>query len=300
MGHATSLFAFGLPIILYRAYLPESVQRVIPGQLIAAAFKALTSPRDVLKMTTAVGTALAGKRIQLWMRDQGADRAIHAMGWDGAIRPGPGDYLYLVDNKRNPNKIDYFSRMTMDYTIRLDPDGTGHATASVSLDTHVPRGEAPTVVGPDHRYGLNVAMLGLHVPERAVTTSHSSTAHVDYRTKPLGFVAHKESGVKVLTQTVASWDGHPAGFQVAYDTPGLAQRTAGGWTYTLTLQHQPMVRPLHLEVTLVAPAGSRITGALHGWKVDGNRAVLKTDLSRDQVPSVSYSSGASQAAAPSP
>ena len=27
MGHATSLFAFGLPIVLYRAYLPDSVQR---------------------------------------------------------------------------------------------------------------------------------------------------------------------------------------------------------------------------------------------------------------------------------
>jgi hypothetical protein len=27
LGHATSLFAFGLPIVLYRAYLPESVQR---------------------------------------------------------------------------------------------------------------------------------------------------------------------------------------------------------------------------------------------------------------------------------
>ena len=27
MGHATSLFAFGVPIVLYRAYLPESVQR---------------------------------------------------------------------------------------------------------------------------------------------------------------------------------------------------------------------------------------------------------------------------------
>jgi high-affinity nickel permease len=27
LGHATTLFAFGLPIVLYRAYLPESVQR---------------------------------------------------------------------------------------------------------------------------------------------------------------------------------------------------------------------------------------------------------------------------------
>ena len=27
LGHATSLFTFGLPVVLYRAYLPESVQR---------------------------------------------------------------------------------------------------------------------------------------------------------------------------------------------------------------------------------------------------------------------------------
>ena len=27
LGHATSLFVFGLPVVLYRAYLPESVQR---------------------------------------------------------------------------------------------------------------------------------------------------------------------------------------------------------------------------------------------------------------------------------
>jgi high-affinity nickel permease len=28
LGHATSLFAFGLPIVLYRAYLPEAVLQV--------------------------------------------------------------------------------------------------------------------------------------------------------------------------------------------------------------------------------------------------------------------------------
>src|SRR5919202_806213 len=27
LGHATSLFAFGIPIVLYRAYLPEPFQR---------------------------------------------------------------------------------------------------------------------------------------------------------------------------------------------------------------------------------------------------------------------------------
>src|SRR3954470_8153480 len=60
--------------------LPELVQAQIPGQLIAAAFQALTNPRDVLEMTTAVGTAMADKRIQLWMRDGDTSRVIGEMG----------------------------------------------------------------------------------------------------------------------------------------------------------------------------------------------------------------------------
>ncbi|HXJ65341.1 MAG TPA: DUF4012 domain-containing protein [Actinomycetota bacterium] len=281
--------------------LPRAAQKALAGQLVAAAFAALTNPHDVLKMTGAVGTALADKRIQLWLRDATADRELHAMGWDGAIRPGTGDYLYLVDNKRNPNKVDYFSRATLDDTVRLDPDGTGHAAVDLELDTNVPSGESPTVVGPSSRYGLNVAMLSLHVPEDARTTSHSSTEGVNYETKPLGFIVHKESGVKVLTQTVASWSGHPGGFHVAYDIPGVAHRNADGtWTYTLALQHQPMVHPLHVTVTVVAPLGTRFTGSEAGWRVEGNRAVFETDLTRDTVTSLTYGSGASPTAASTP
>ena len=49
MGHATSLFAFGLPIILYRAYLPESVQRdaetAVGVMIVALAFSLLARSR---------------------------------------------------------------------------------------------------------------------------------------------------------------------------------------------------------------------------------------------------------------
>jgi hypothetical protein len=45
MGHATSLFVFGLPIVLYRAYLPESVQRdaetAVGVMIVALAFSLL-------------------------------------------------------------------------------------------------------------------------------------------------------------------------------------------------------------------------------------------------------------------
>jgi high-affinity nickel-transport protein len=47
LGHATSLFAFGLPIVLYRAYLPEIVQR---------------------SAETAVGVMIAGLAVWLLVR----------------------------------------------------------------------------------------------------------------------------------------------------------------------------------------------------------------------------------------
>jgi hypothetical protein len=268
--------------------LPDPVQDVIPGQLIGAAFQALTSPRDLLKMTTAVGEALADKRIQLWVRDGDASRVIQEMGWDGAIRPGDGDYLHLVDNKRNPNKVDYFSEATLDYTIRVGADGTGHASATVNLSTDVPSGESIYVVGHDKRYGLNVAMLGLHVPERAVSTHHSGAEPLGYRTRPRGFLAHRESGVKVFTQTVVSYTDHPASFSVDYDIPDLIRTTPAGKVYSLTIQHQPVVNPTTVTVHLELPEGSRITAAPEGWEVHGNTATFRTELERDLVASVVY------------
>jgi len=266
----------------------ETVQAVVPGQLIAAAFQALTNPHDLLQMTTAVGEALTDKRIQLWLPDDHAASVLREMGWDGAVTPGDGDYLYLVDNKRNANKIDFFTETSIDYTITVDPDGTGHAVADITLDPKVPKHEAPTVVGPWKQYGLNVAMLSLHVPKHAKVVSYEPTTPTAYKIRPTEFLVHKESGVKVFTKVIEAWDGHPGTFQVTYDIPNLVQEGPDGSVYSLTLQHQPVVQSPHVTVRLVLPEGSDITNASPGWRVHGSEATYEHDLDRDLVTSVAY------------
>jgi hypothetical protein len=268
--------------------LPEKAQRELPGQLVAAAFRALTHPRDLLAMSTGVSGALAEKRIQLWMEDPAAQAIVQEMGWDGALAPGAGDYLYLVDNKRIPNKVDYFGRTSLDYTIRVDPDGVGHASAAITLDSRVPKGEGSVVVGPFDPYGLNVAMLSLYVPGDASLTGYSPTAPVAFKTVPRGFRGHVEADLRVFTKAVAASPHHPATLRFDYDIPGVVQDTAGGKVYRLTIQHQPLVRAARLSVHLVLADGSDVTSAGDGWRVHGNEATFRRDLDRDVVTSLSY------------
>src|SRR5919202_1800505 len=65
LGHATSLFAFGVPIVLYRAYLPEAVQTAAEttvGLLIVAL--ALCTAGSMALVTTGWGLTLTRPRIQ--------------------------------------------------------------------------------------------------------------------------------------------------------------------------------------------------------------------------------------------
>jgi len=268
--------------------LPDPAQRSVPGQLIDASFAALTSPRDLLTMSIAVSNALAEKRIQLWLQDQDAQRTVRDIGWDGALAPGRGDYLFLVDNKRNANKVDYFGRLSIDYTIRIDDRGNGHATADLALDNRVPKGEAPVVIGPWDPYGLNVALLSLYVPGHAQVSDWAPRGPVDFRTRPQKFLVHEEVGLQVFTKPVTASPGRPGTLRIDYDIPGLVADTAGGKVYRLTVQHQPLVHPARLSVTVVLPKGSTIIDPGPGWKVHGNKATFGRRLDRDVVTSLAY------------
>jgi Protein of unknown function (DUF4012) len=268
--------------------LPKAVQQEVPKQLISAAFAALTDPRDLLAMSTAVSGALAEKRIQLWLEDPKAQRIVRQMGWDGALQPGRGDYLFLVDNKRNANKVDYFGRISIDYTIRIDPNGDGHATADITLDDRVPKGEPPTVVGPWDPYGLNVAMLSLYVPAQSVVTSFAPTTHPDFNVTPKKFLTHQEAGLGLFARVITASPGEPGTLRIDYDIPGLVTGAGPAKVYRLTVQHQPMVNPAKLSVTLQLPEGSTVTNPGPGWKVHGNQATLARHLDRDLVTSLAY------------
>jgi uncharacterized protein DUF4012 len=272
--------------------LPFQQQEVLPGQLVNGAFAVLTDPHDVLSMAKNLGTALSEKRTQLWFADRRLQALVRQMGWDGGLKPGRGDFLYLVQEKRNINKVDYFTRQVIDHTVRLLPSGDGRAVTRIRLVNETLEGQNGFVVGPWHPYGLNVSMLNLYVPRRSdnvVVTPYPPIRFPFHHVGRLGFMEHREGHTRVYTKHVEAWPGHPATLSYRYDIPLVARRMEDGtFQYVLTLRHQPLVRPARASVTVRLPAGARILRADPSWKVQGDTATFRGPLTRDIRSMIDY------------
>jgi hypothetical protein len=267
--------------------LPKKAQLELPGELVVAAFNVMTSPRDPVAMVRNLSSALAQKRVQLWSADPEAQRLFHGLRWDGAIWQTAGDYLYLVTNKRDTNKVDYFTEHSIDYHVSLQPDGDARSRVGIRLDNRVPPGQPDYVVGPWPQYGLNVAMLSLYVPKTARDVTITPAAPIDFPTLPVKFLSHREAQKRLLIKTVEAYPGHPGLLRYTYRIPDVAERRADGTLlYTLTVQHQPLARVANLHVSLQPPDGFVVASTGPGWKVDDDGATFSGPVFRDFSTSV--------------
>ncbi|HEX9235200.1 MAG TPA: hypothetical protein VF972_02850, partial [Actinomycetota bacterium] len=60
-----------------------------------------------------------------------------------------------------------------------------------------------------------------------------------------------------------------------------------GRVYTLQVQHQPLVSPADLTITVTLPKGTVVRSA-PGWVVNGNVATLHTLLDKDLVARITF------------
>jgi hypothetical protein len=281
--------------------LPQQVQAVLPGQLVKAAFGALTNPHDVVGLATSMSTAIADKRIQLWSSNADVTALLKEMGWSNGIDHSGGDYLYLTDNKRNGNKVDYFTHASVDDTVTIDENGDAKVNVLITLDNRTPPGESSYVVGPWKPYALNVAMLSLYVPDNARDPLVSPAVGAGFpNIRPQNFVAHREGYRRVFTKIITAWPGHPGTLRFQYTIPHVIHNLPGGGKeYRLVVQHQPLAHPLDLTVHLVLPKGSSVTGTDRAWKTGSGEVTFHAPVTRDFATTVTYQSASASASASS-
>ena len=276
--------------------LSPRVQRDLARSLVRAAFRSLVHPSNFVQLLRHLSTALLEKRLQVWSADPALQGFVAKLGWDGGLRGGPGDYLYLVDDKRNANKVDYFTTQSITDDVRVLPNGAAECTVTIRLTNDTPPGQVREVVGHWSPYALNLAMLNLYVPGRARLehVAPSGTTFADIQpawfaaaVHPRRFVSHAEDGFLVLTQTIPASPGRPGVLVYRYTVPGVVVHTPSGDVYRLTIQHQPTVLPQQLTVNLTLPTGAVISSA-PGWRFGGNVATLRLSLTRDTATQVTF------------
>ncbi|MCI0477737.1 MAG: DUF4012 domain-containing protein, partial [Anaerolineales bacterium] len=74
---------------------------------------------------------LRNKSVQLYFNDFDAQQAVTDAGWGGAVAPGAGDYLNVVDSNLGFNKVNARITREISYTVRLNENG-GEATVEIT------------------------------------------------------------------------------------------------------------------------------------------------------------------------
>jgi Protein of unknown function (DUF4012) len=262
-------------------FLPLQEQLAFPGQLIVTAWPKLLDPSSLQGAAAGLGQSLAQKRIQLWSTDRKLQAELDELGWNGAVETGAGDRLYVVDDKLTPNKVDYFSRLSLHYDVKIDASGTADAVLEVTVTNDAPPGLPRTIADPagSGSYALNRALMLAFVPRQAELVDSAPAT---------GLPDHLEAGAKVLARILRVPAGTTATLRLHYRIPGVLISTDSVRLYRLSIQLQPRIVPADLRVSVTLPRGETIRSVPGGWSVKGNVLTLETQLTHELVQEVAF------------
>jgi Protein of unknown function (DUF4012) len=191
----------------------------------------------------------------------------------GALRR-PGDLFAVVANNAGGNKIDFYARRTVRYSVELFPDGSSAGTARVRLDNTAPASGQPRyVIGPyeflegDAAAGENLMLVSAYCGpgcrlERYLRNGQSE-----------GVEVHQELGYPFVLSAVRIPSGETADLEYRWRDDGAWEGDEYGGSYRLSVHGQPTIRPTGLEIGIRVPDGMRIVRTSPGLLVEGDHVL---------------------------
>ncbi len=273
---------------------------------------------DLPKLAGALGNALASKDVQVYLRDETAQRAAADFGWTGALRPMQNaDYLAVIDTNIAGGKTDGVIEESVRHETRFEEDGALVDTVSVTRTHHGKPGELFTGI-------KNIDYLRLYVPKGSTllsaegfqapaagyflppdTTLKPSTllSAVEGSTATdasSGTTIHDESGLTVFGNWIQLEPGETKTIKVSYRLPfrlnelthepdSWSERlkaAIGAYVPTaelrLVVQKQAGATRRTFETRTLTPAGWTIRSSVpDGARVGPGGLEFKTPLDRD-------------------
>ena len=232
----------------YRLY-PDRDERVdVLGDVAAAVFDALTEQEVApAALARALGPAVRGGDVTLWLRSEEGERLVERLGLSGAVPPVVDDGFGVVTQNAAGNKVDTYLQRTIRYEAEVDAaSGRVRATAEIGLVNTAPTsGEPPYIIGNlvDAPEGTNRMYLSAYSPLDLVA------AEVD------GDPVTLEEGVELGRNVWSAFLDVPAGgtANVTLELEGEADLSDG--RYRFDWLPQVMARPDRVSVAVTATGG---------------------------------------------
>jgi hypothetical protein len=192
------------------------------AQEVAARLRTL--PADRLPTLLREGRAmLARKSAQVYLADPGAQAGLAALGVDGALRPGEGDFVWPVETNLGANKADLYVARDLTYAAQLAADGSAAATLRLGYEFR-PTGKLYN----DFGYDYFRAYVAAYRPGGARLVAPAE-----------GVEERREGGAVAHGQLVEVRPNTAGRIELRSEQPAVARRRAdGNWEYRLRVPRQ--------------------------------------------------------------
>jgi hypothetical protein len=229
------------------------LRKAFNEDLVEATWRSLQDPKDLIRTVFQLSRALAERHMQVWVRGAKQQAFFEDLGWAGAIKDDPGDYVYVVDQNLGDDTLDVFASERVDYDVVVQEDGDLDVTATVKTTNFVDE-TLPYPILDDNSKPYKKTYVNFYAPENAEL--HSVTFRDRFVERPAHTIpAQKEQGRIVFSAKMNVKPQETASLIFKYTVPGGLLEEGGDPVYRLLVQRQPRYVDQSIRVHVDYPDG---------------------------------------------
>jgi len=270
-----------VPFVSNEAYAvfedPEERKRLL-GQVAAAALGGFLERgldggeggSGALRALRTLGATAGAGHLRVHAADPAVQAALEAAGLAGGLGADGGDYLGVFLNGASGSKIDFYLEAGVEVVVRPRADGSAATQAVLRLRNGAPTsGQPPYTIGPNSPR-VTAGTAELYAAAYLAPTGRLAGVTAD------GLPVAGRLGTELGHPVVETFETIPSGavrtLSYGIVTDGAWQASQDGGTYRLTLQHQPLIRPLRLDLVIEPPDGMEVRSAEGPLEIIDGRA----------------------------
>jgi hypothetical protein len=274
-------------VLLHTQYdvLTGSARVDFLGEVAAAAWQRLSGAKlpGLSTLASVLGSAIADKHLMFSSTDRTIEDDLTALGAAGSMsRPAGSDFLAVTNENTGGNKIDYYLRRSISYTVSMQP-ATHSFTGEVAVTmqnlapaTGQPAYVIGSVANPSAPEGVNDTYVSIYTPWSYTLAFLNGQRWL--------MQSGQEAGLNVYSTSLSIPPGGTATVDLFFS--GTLQSLS---SYKLQLFRQPTVTPDTVTVHLAVPSGFDFARATAGFRAERNGASAELQLDSNTQLSVGIS-----------
>jgi len=252
----------------------------------------ISDPIEMIDLGKLLLEAVQRGHLLMYFNDPEVQDLLYQMELDGAIRPGEGDFLMLVDSNLGISKVDQYIDRSLKYLVDLEDPTKPQAEIQLRYE-HANSGSEPCLQGTSidsenpefNTYGFSRCYWNYW---RILTGNGTALQSAIFEPVPQEYFRFDdmewknevdtgpgEGGTYVLggLTVVPQLQVQEVILETSLPISVIQEDGEGGLIYTLRIQKQPGIISLPVELQVTAPSGYALTNLLEGWTANSNQEI---------------------------